>query len=58
MPLCLMWILWKERNRTFEGKELPVERIKLLFVSSFLYWESLYGCRPSNHADFLGSLYA
>ncbi|KAI8548083.1 hypothetical protein RHMOL_Rhmol07G0244900 [Rhododendron molle] len=32
IPLCLMWVIWRERNlRCFEGIEMPLPRIKSFF---------------------------
>ena len=34
-PLCLFWIIWKERNRrTFENEELSKHRQKVIFLCS------------------------
>ena len=52
IPLCIMWILWKERNnRTFEGVEWPSVELKLLFLRTLYEWMTAL----SNHSfsDFL-----
>ena len=54
-PLCFTWTLWKERNRqTFEGKELPVERVKSCLPDLYFYWMSLDVSRPRS-VDILDS---
>lgn len=51
VPSC-MWILRRERNRrTFEGQELSIVRVKLMFVSSLLHWLSLDAGKPKNIED-------
>ena len=35
-PLCLFWMVWKERNKiAFDNKELSSQRLKISFVCSF-----------------------
>lgn len=35
IPLCLMWLIWREWNgRHFDGVEMPLHRLKSLFLSS------------------------
>ena len=35
-PLCLFWMVWKERNRiAFENQEFSIQRLKYSFVSNF-----------------------
>jgi hypothetical protein len=39
VPHCLMWCLWKERNRRiFEGCEQTVAKLKLLFLRTLFEW--------------------
>ena len=38
-PLCLFWIIWKERNRrAFENVQLSNEELKFSFLCNFLEW--------------------
>lgn len=47
VPSCVMWNIWRERNRRmFKGHEFSVERIESGFASS-LSWISLDDCRFS-----------
>ena len=42
-PLCLLWAMWKERNRiTFDNEEFSVHRLKYSFVCSLWSWIKLY----------------
>ena len=59
-PLCLFWMVWKERNRiTFDNEELSIHRMKNSFVCSVWSWTKLYiDERPLpliNFFDWLGS---
>ncbi len=37
-PLCLLWYLWRERNAgCFEGKELHMSKLKILFFEDFIW---------------------
>ena len=39
VPSCLMWCIWKERNRrTFERKELSLLNLKLIFLKTLYEW--------------------
>ena len=41
-PLCLFWMVWKERNRiNFDNEELSIHRMKNSFVCSFWSWTKL-----------------
>lgn len=45
-PLCLIWLIWRERNRRhFDGIESTMYRLK-----TFLFWISLFSweSRESN----------
>ena len=34
-PLCLFWMVWRERNRVaFENEDLSIQRMKFSFVSN------------------------
>ena len=38
-PLCLFWVVWKERNKiAFENEELLIHRMKNSFVCNFWFW--------------------
>ncbi|KAJ9680532.1 hypothetical protein PVL29_019761 [Vitis rotundifolia] len=59
-PLCLFWMIWKERNRiVFENEVLSLQRLKNSFICNLLFWAnssivegplSLF-----NFVDWLGS---
>ena len=39
IPLCMRWIIWKERNcRTFEGIKQSMMAVKLLFICTLYEW--------------------
>ncbi|KAI8527753.1 hypothetical protein RHMOL_Rhmol12G0099200 [Rhododendron molle] len=45
--LCLMWIIWRERNlRCFKGIEKPLFKIKSFVVCSLYSWDK-GDCNPS-----------
>ena len=54
-PLCLFWTIWKERNRRyFENVELPIQRLKYLFLCNLLTWMKLFiGERLMSTIDFI-----
>ena len=59
-PLCLFWLVWKERNKiAFENEELSSQRMKNYFVCNFWSWTKLFideGPLPLiNLFDWLGS---
>ena len=59
-PLCLFWMVWKERNKiVFDNEELPIQRMRNSFVCSFWSWTKLFiDERPLpliNFFDWLGS---
>jgi hypothetical protein len=38
-PLCLIWTLWRERNKsTFNRVEISTVKLKYSFVISFFEW--------------------
>ena len=47
VPLCVMWVLWRERNlRVFEGQERTVLDLKLVLLRTLFDW--MHG--NSNHS--------
>ena len=59
-PLCLFWVVWKERNKiAFENEELLIHRMKNSFVCNFWFWtKSIVDEGPLpliNFFDLLGS---
>ena len=41
--LCLLWCIWRERNaHCFEGKELPLMKLKFLFLKMLYEWMSAF----------------
>uniref|UniRef100_A0A2N9EXD0 Reverse transcriptase domain-containing protein n=1 Tax=Fagus sylvatica TaxID=28930 RepID=A0A2N9EXD0_FAGSY len=57
VPLCVMWVLWRERNlRVFEGQERTVLELKLVLLRTLFDWlhcSSSYS--PSYFEEFLDS---
>ncbi len=57
VPLCVMWVLWRERNlRVFEGQERMVLDLKLVLLRTLFDWlhcSSNYS--PSYFEEFLDS---
>ena len=42
-PLCLFWMVWKERNRiAFDNKEFLIHRLKYSIVCGLWSWTKLY----------------
>ena len=58
VPLCLMWIVWRERNqRTFEDMELSTIKLIELFFGLLFDWVRAWGLIPmSSLPDFVASL--
>ena len=57
-PLCLMWCLWRERNRrTFEDMESSDDQLLAFFRGSLFDWSRTWGLTSSNSLPmFLSSL--
>lgn len=46
-PLCLMWLIWRERNsKYFDCVDRLMFRLKSIFLSSLHNWES-GECNPT-----------
>ena len=54
-PLCLFWIVWRERNSVaFDNEIFSAHRMKLLFICSIWYWSNVYSRdRDRSLIDFL-----
>ncbi len=59
VPLCLMWTVWKERNRhTFENMEPTKEDMANIFSTALFDWARGCGFTHSvSLPDFLHSLW-
>ena len=57
-PLCLFWILWRERNKaTFENEICFAPRMKTNFLSVLWSWTTLYSLDNTNSLlEFLALL--
>ena len=57
-PLCLMWIVWRERNsRIFEDKEHSTTKLTELFFGTLFDWARVWGFTSAlSVADFVVSL--
>ena len=43
IPLCIFWMVWKERNRlAFRGGSLAVQKLKNSFVCNLWSWARLF----------------
>ena len=43
IPLCIFWMVWKERNRlAFRGGVLNIQKRKNFFVCNLWSWAKLY----------------
>ena len=48
VPLCLMWIVWKERNsRTFEDVSSMDNQLRDCFASTLFEWSKVSGYSSS-----------
>ena len=58
VPLCLMWCIWKERNRrTFEDLDRSKDQLLALFFGSLFDWARAWGLTSSDSLPlFLSSL--
>ena len=45
VPACLMWLIWKERNRRpFEDMESSLDQLKTLFAHTLFDWLGFTHC--------------
>ena len=53
-PLCLFWMVWRERNRVaFENEDLSIQRMKFSFVSNLWSWSKCCNVdRPNSLFNF------
>ena len=58
MPLCLMWIVWRERNsRVFEDKDHSKSKLTELFFGTLFDWARVWGFASDlSLVDFVASL--
>uniref|UniRef100_A0A2N9GQ21 Reverse transcriptase domain-containing protein n=1 Tax=Fagus sylvatica TaxID=28930 RepID=A0A2N9GQ21_FAGSY len=58
VPLCLLWIVWRERNqRIFDDMEHSPSKLVELFFGLLFDWARVGGLTPMNSlADFVASL--
>lgn len=57
VPGCLMWPMWKERNRrTYGDQGLSLQGIKSQLIGSLFYWLSLDYSRPPMFYDSIDSV--
>ena len=54
-PLCLFWIVWKERNsRAFENEEHSFHMCKSFFLCNLWAWtKGFFGSGPPSVVDFV-----
>ena len=54
-PLCLFWIVWKERNsRAFENEEQSIHGCKSFFLCNLWAWtRGFFGSGPPSIVDFV-----
>ena len=54
-PLCLFWIIWKERNsRAFENEEQSIHGCKSFFLCNLWAWtRGFFGSGPPSIVDFV-----
>ena len=55
IPLCIFWMVWKERNRlAFKGGSLARQKLKNSFVRNLWSWAKVYmGDESSSLLGFL-----
>ena len=58
-PSCLMWTIWKERNkRTFENTETPLAKTIEIFFVTLFDWSRVWGLTSSTSVgEFLESFH-
>ena len=58
VPLCSMWIVWRERNgRVFEDKDHSQAKLTELFFGTLFDWAWVWGFTSAvSLADFVASL--
>jgi hypothetical protein len=58
VPLCLLWIVWRERNsHIFEDKEHSNTKLTELFFGTLFYWARVWGFTSAvSLANFVVSL--
>jgi hypothetical protein len=57
-PLCLIWIIWRERNaRCFEDNERSMEELKKLLIQTLFHWPEACDVPKISMSQFL-SLYS
>ena len=43
VPMCLMWLVWKERNaQTFKDAERPIDLLKTLLARTLFEWSRIW----------------
>ena len=43
VPMCLMWLVWKERNaQTFKDTERPIDLLKTLLARTLFEWSRIW----------------
>ena len=56
VPLCLMWCIWKDRNRqTFEDLDRSEDQLLALFAGSLFDWAGARGLTSSDSIPFFFS---
>ena len=55
IPLCIFWMVWKERNRlAFKGRVLNIQKLKNSFICTLWSWARVYiGEESSSLLGFL-----
>jgi hypothetical protein len=58
VPLCLMWLIWKERNqRAFEGLERSSTELKMFLLRAMFDWMfTINSLTFSSLLDFVDSI--